>query len=568
MNISSNLFIRRAIRFVAGLLINAGALAASASIASAAIITVTTGLDEYGTGTECSLREAIQAANTDTPFGGCVSGTGNDVIVFAQGVTQVQLTRTIGTNNDDNSFLDLDIQDALVIDGGTNGVTIEPGVSPWTDRIFDIPQGGQPATVILRNLIIQGGGFPSSETGGGNPCFNSGGGVRNWSGGALTLENVTIQNNTMPDNGGGVCQSSIGPLTVLTSTIQNNVATSGSGGGIAYLGTGALLVQSSTVLSNSAGTNGGGIYDQSSALTVQNSQVLSNTVNGGTGGGVWTAGGTSPKQIVSSTVAYNRADGDGGGIYNQNQTARGLQVFNSTVLSNTAGAFLNNPGNGGGIWSAAFLQVINSQVLSNTAFYTGTFVTPPPGGGGIYQQGTPMTIGSSRVALNLARALSGIFIAGGGIWNSGIATLNNAIVEHNRADGVPGFGLAFGGGIHNENRLNLLNNSQVRHNRAEWFSAYGGGVSNQNNSGGNATFTLNASSVSTNTAQGDPTNGFAVGGGIYNGGNDTADLLAGEVRNNLADGGGIRQRRRRGQLQHPHRDQLAGDQQRGDVRLR
>jgi hypothetical protein len=57
-----------------------------------------------------------------------------------------------------------------------------------------------PATVILRNLTIQGGGPTlSNETPPiGDPCFNSGGGVRNWSGGALTLENVTIQNNAMP----------------------------------------------------------------------------------------------------------------------------------------------------------------------------------------------------------------------------------------------------------------------------------------------------------------------------------------------------------------------------------
>jgi CSLREA domain-containing protein len=86
MNISSNLFIRRAIRFVAGLLINAGALAASASIASAAVITVTTGLDEFDTtpNATCSLREAIQSANTDGDFGGCTgSGIyGNDTIVF------------------------------------------------------------------------------------------------------------------------------------------------------------------------------------------------------------------------------------------------------------------------------------------------------------------------------------------------------------------------------------------------------------------------------------------------------------------------------------------------------
>jgi fibronectin-binding autotransporter adhesin len=550
MNISSNLFIRRAIRFVAGLLINAGALAASASIASAAVITVTTSLDQFGTGApgECSLREAIQSANQDSDFDQCVGvgPYGNDVIVFSPTVTLVQLALTTGSNNDDNSFLDLDIRDinppgALVIDGGPNGVTIQPGISPWNDRIFDIPQvGGQPSPVTLRNLIIQGGGPPNNETGS-FPCINGGGGVRNWSGGALTLENVTIQNNAMPLSGGGVCHQDAGALTVLGSTIYNNVANGGSGGGIFYDAAGFLFIDNSTVLSNTASRSGGGIHDSANvSMTIQNSFVLSNTVNpplGGAGGGVWTNDGNFPKQILTSTVAYNRADGDGGGIYNQ--TARGLQLFNSTVLSNTAGAFQNNRGNGGGIWSEQPLTIGNSQVLSNTAFYTGTSVTPPPGGGGIYHQASPifvppLTINNSRVAHNLARALDGFSIAGGGIWNSGIATLNNAIVEHNRADGVPGFGLAFGGGIHNENDLNLLSNSQVRHNRAEWGEVRGGGVSNENNSGGNATFTLNASSVSTNTAQGTLS---AEGGGIYSGSGSTADLLAGEVRNNLAAGG-------------------------------
>jgi uncharacterized repeat protein (TIGR01451 family)/CSLREA domain-containing protein len=548
--IFDNPFSRWAIRITGSFI----ALAASASIASAATITVTTGLDEFDTtpNTTCSLREAIQAANTDNDFGGCTgSGIyGDDVIVFTPTVTLVQLTIVgPGADNDDNSFLDLDIRDinppgALVIDGGPNGVTIQPGVSPWTDRIFDIPQvGGQPSPVTLRNLTIQGGGPPSNETGN-FPCINGGGGVRNWSGGALTLENVTIQNNTMLVNGGGVCHQGAGALTVLGSTIYNNVANGGSGGGIFYDAAGFLFIDNSTVLSNTASRSGGGIHDSANvSMTIQNSFVLSNTVNpplGGAGGGVWTSGGNFSKQILTSTVAYNRADGDGGGIFNR--AARGLQVFNSTVLSNTAGAFLANPGNGGGIWSERLLTIGNSQVLSNTALFTGTSVpTVPPGGGGIYHQASPffvppLTINNSQVAHNLARALDGFLIAGGGIWNSGIATLNNAIVEHNRADGVPPGGQARGGGIHNENDLNLLSNSQVRHNRAEWFSAYGGGVSNENNSGGNATFTLNASSVSTNTAQGDPSNGFAFGGGVYNGINDTANLL-GEVRNNLAASG-------------------------------
>jgi CSLREA domain-containing protein len=47
-----------------------------AAVAGAATIKVTTADDEYGVGTECSLRDAVTAANTDTPYGGCPAGSG------------------------------------------------------------------------------------------------------------------------------------------------------------------------------------------------------------------------------------------------------------------------------------------------------------------------------------------------------------------------------------------------------------------------------------------------------------------------------------------------------------
>src|SRR5437660_8133824 len=45
-------------------------------------ITVNTTVDEDNTGTNCSLREAIVAANTDAAFGGCTAGSGDDIITF------------------------------------------------------------------------------------------------------------------------------------------------------------------------------------------------------------------------------------------------------------------------------------------------------------------------------------------------------------------------------------------------------------------------------------------------------------------------------------------------------
>jgi len=581
MKTSNHPLLRCTVRVVGSLVALSGALIVSASVASAAIITVTTNIDEFDTtpNATCSLREAIQSANLNSNFGGCVgSGPyGSDTIVFSPTINLVILTNTTTlSDNDDNSSLDLDISDnlplnALIIDGGP-GVTIQAGFS---DRIFDILPSPSPGPVILRNLTIQGGSNPSTETGG-TSCFLGGGGVRNRSGGALTLENVTIRNNTMQRNGGGVCHEGAGALVVLSSTIENNIVSTPSfnGGGIFYYAIGSLTVQNSRVVSNTAQSNGGGIWCQASSLTVQNSTVLSNTAqgdgggiwcqassltvqnstvlsntaqdNGGgiydsssaamtilnsnvlsnvartrTGGGVWTSGGTSLKQILTSTVAYNRAGLRGGGIYNN--SSNGLQIFNSTVLSNTT-----DNGNGGGIWSDRLLQIDNSRVLSNTA--------NNGNGGGIYHTALTVSLlllNNSRVAHNLAVTSSDV-VAGGGIWNgnNGIATLNNTTVEHNRAQSP---NEAFGGGIQNFNgRLSLLNNSQVRHNLAYGNNnAGGGGVSNE---GTNAVFVLIASSVSTNTSQSDEL-GYSSGGGIYSVGGGTASLLNGEVRNNRAVGG-------------------------------
>src|SRR3954452_15496135 len=57
------------------------ALLATPAVASAATITVNT-TDDVNAG-QCTLRSAITAANTNAIVGGCVKGTGSDVINFS-----------------------------------------------------------------------------------------------------------------------------------------------------------------------------------------------------------------------------------------------------------------------------------------------------------------------------------------------------------------------------------------------------------------------------------------------------------------------------------------------------
>ncbi len=62
----------------------------------AAILTVTTLNDEWNEDANCSLREAIIAANTDQPVGACPAGSGDDVIVFAGHLAGGTLPVTLG----------------------------------------------------------------------------------------------------------------------------------------------------------------------------------------------------------------------------------------------------------------------------------------------------------------------------------------------------------------------------------------------------------------------------------------------------------------------------------------
>lgn len=76
----------------------AGILIAAAMVASflvlpdsarATVITVTTEADELNANGDCSLREAITAANTDLAEGACPAGSGDDVIELPAGTYKI-----------------------------------------------------------------------------------------------------------------------------------------------------------------------------------------------------------------------------------------------------------------------------------------------------------------------------------------------------------------------------------------------------------------------------------------------------------------------------------------------
>src|SRR5688500_2656320 len=125
-------------------------MAALSSAASAASISVTTGADTVGDDGVCSLREAVQAANTNVAAasagGGCPAGTG------PAGITRPAGTYPLSRAgfDDTNSAGDLDVTTPLTLQGaGARSTTID---AAGTDRVLDVI--GAATAVDVKQLTL------------------------------------------------------------------------------------------------------------------------------------------------------------------------------------------------------------------------------------------------------------------------------------------------------------------------------------------------------------------------------------------------------------------------------
>lgn len=236
-------------------------IAAVPAAASAVVIPVNTTADEYSNGTDCSLREAITAAQTNTSFGGCPAGFAADTISLPAG--EYKITRA-GADEDNNATGDFDIT-------GANPLDIQPADADarvvidgnGLDRVFDDHNNG-----LLRLLALE-------VTGGKLTLIEDGGGIRN-SIGVTALENVTVAGNSSAYQAGGVAVYS--NLQVVNSTISGNRA-DGNGGGLYVPGGASMVLRSSTIYGNQADADGdgngyGGGFAETAGLTVSFTNVL------------------------------------------------------------------------------------------------------------------------------------------------------------------------------------------------------------------------------------------------------------------------------------------------------
>lgn len=321
-------------------------------VAGAATITVTTTTDELNSDGDCSLREAIRAANTDAAVDGCAAGSGTDTIIVPAG--NYVFDAGLGTTGEDLALYgDLDIRQDVTITGAGRTQTIID--ANGVDRVF---QTFLPADVTLAGLTITGGDAHDA----------AGGGI--YAGGTLALSNVRVTGNTTGPgatvgffSGGGVIFYGAGDSSITLSRIDNNTATN-SGGGV-YHGhsvlESTLLVRDSRIDDNTAPSGAG--VNSVDPLTITGSLIHANeaTSTSSGGGGITS---TATLWLINSTLSGNAAAAAGGGLVVGSGSAAFLT--NATIYNNTTNADNDSTGDGGGIRIAyGTVQLQNTLIAGN-----------------------------------------------------------------------------------------------------------------------------------------------------------------------------------------------------------
>ena len=273
--------------------------------AAAAFIEVTTTADVVADDDECSLREAVIAANTNTAVDTCLAGdSGFDNITIPAGHYVLDIA---GPGEDLALTGDLDLLEPIGIDGPFDdpfGVVID---AAGLDRAFDLHPSVSRA--FFRNVTITAGAVAGED----------GGGIRLADAGELGDD--------------GSC-SGVLDVDFHRVTVRDSVAD--RGGGI-YIGECAgLIAEFSSVVDNAAAAHGGGVAATGELSTaVFATSTVSGNVAGAMGGGLWGEGPVIGG-LFFTTAAHNRA-GLGGGVALQASDFQSFTINGSILAFNEGG---------------------------------------------------------------------------------------------------------------------------------------------------------------------------------------------------------------------------------------
>jgi CSLREA domain-containing protein len=285
-----------------------------------------------------------------------------------------------------NDTADTDDGSCEVLVAGISDCTLREAINAANsnpdanDITFDIPATANGcAAANVCTITLAGSQLPAVTT----EMTITGNGAANTIIQASTCNPVTLPGGCTPAGNRVIAVTSTGNLTLDGVTVRHGLDAYGGG----LHSTGSLTVSNSVVSDN---------YADSSFF-----------MGAGSGGGIYTVGGTLT--LTNVLVAGNRADYYAGGM----RTGGVVAVLNSTISGNTAHT------SSGGIENWGVLAMVNSSVSDNVAVNAY--------GGGISNLGTGLILINSTITGNQG-------LPGGGLYNGDHgATLIRSIISGNTA---------------------------------------------------------------------------------------------------------------------------------------
>ena len=313
----------------------------------------------------CTLPDAIQSANTDSPVGSCSAGSGADVIILD--IDTLLTTVFVSSATLDYSQAGLpDITSEMTIQAGTADTI---GSNGGNFRLLQVLPIG---SLTLDGLILENAEVSvTSGRASAAAIYNQG---------TLTLQSTIVRNNladgknssTGPDEGargGAILNEAGATLTITNSVFENNSV---------Y---GAFRLSSD----NGNNAHGGAIYNEGTILDINNSTFDGNLAKGfgstygstlhiaGAGGAIFNGG--TINQMRNSTLSNNIAttyipnsndqSANGAGFYNNGDT---LDIYNLTFSGNQAIAHNGTDSYGAGLFNEnGILNITHSTFMNNFA---------------------------------------------------------------------------------------------------------------------------------------------------------------------------------------------------------
>jgi CSLREA domain-containing protein len=287
-------------RLLCVLALAAACLASSPCGAETFVVTKTADTNDGVCDADCSLREAVRAANATSEA---------DTIVLPAGVFPLAIA---GQDEDQAASGDLDLTQPVTIRGAGRDRTVIDALG--NDRVLQTRL--HPGDRLLRDLTLRGGRLSEQR------------GCGVWVSGTTTLllarvritDNRCVGASPAFDNGGGIHVDYAATLLVAESLLDANFA---ERGGAIYAQGSAVEIYETTIAGNEAAVSGGGLSGGGSWTVVRS------TLSGNRAGAASFFGAASDARFFASTLSGNQgwAIRSDGAVALDNVTIVGTAAF-------------------------------------------------------------------------------------------------------------------------------------------------------------------------------------------------------------------------------------------------